>query len=251
MAGHPQLSTSIYEQGRPAPARFDVNICQRLDRYKLRRVGMNPVCIPGMVGLVSKVDALIKEEACSMQVVIRCSAVLAFAFIAGCAGGKSAPRDLAVVTVSAYGPDLFGQHSHGTGGQWDVKESSKAPTTLSYPPMDLRTCNQAKTACVWGIGVVEGTAQIVSSSARGATVSLNLTLQVGRSYSSNAVGHLKMGIPPEVPALQGYEVFSKTIDVAYGEVVHLPLPYGVDVAVCAQKHYVEEITPDRSVCQGN
>lgn len=212
---------------------------------------MKTVCIPGMVGHVSKVDALIKEEACFMQVVIRCSALLAFAFVAGCTGGQSIPQDLAVVTVSAYGPDLFGQHSHGVGGRSDVMASSRKPTNLSYPPMDLRVCNQSKTACALGIGSIDGTAQVVSSTATGVTVSLNLNYQVGRSYSFNGNSHqFKQEIPPDIQALQGHEVISKTINVAYGEVVHLPLPYGVDVAVCAQKHYAGEIMPDRSVCHG-
>lgn len=212
---------------------------------------MNTVCIPGMVGLVSKVDALIKEEACFMHVVIRCSALLALAFVAGCAGGKSIQRDSAVVTVSAYGPDLFGKHAHGVGGRMDVKESSSEPTNLSYPPMDLRVCNQSKTACALGIGSVDGTAQVVSSTATGVTVSLNLNYQVGRSYSFNGNSHqFKQEIPPDIQALQGHEVISKTINVAYGEVVHLPLQYGVDVAVCAQKQYAGEIMPDRSACHG-
>ncbi|AZE39734.1 hypothetical protein C4K05_0364 [Pseudomonas chlororaphis subsp. aureofaciens] len=191
------------------------------------------------------------KGACLMQMAFRCTAVFAFAVIAGCTVGKSGPRDSAVVTVSVYGPDLFGQHSHGVGGRQDVNESSREPTQLSYPPMDLRVCNQSKTACALGIGVVDGTAQVVSSSATGATVSLNLTYQVGRSYSFNANGHqFKQEIPPDVQALQGHEAISKTIEVAYGEVVHLSLPYDVDVAVCAQKHYAGEFTPDRSVCQG-
>jgi len=186
-----------------------------------------------------------------MPVVIRCSALLALAFVAGCAGGKSIPRDSAVVTVSAYGPDLFGKHAHGVGGRLDIKESSSEPTKLSYPPMSLRECNQSQTACALGIGVVNGAAQVISSSTTGATISLDITYKVGRSYSLNANGHTyKQEIPPDVQALQGHEVISKTIEVAYGEVVHLPLPYGVDVAVCAQKHYAGEITPDRSVCQG-
>lgn len=212
---------------------------------------MNTVGIPGMVGHVSKVDALIKEESCFMQVVIRCSALLALAFVAGCAGGKYAPRDSAVVTVSAYGPDLFGKHAHGVGGRLDVKESSSEPTELSYPPMDLRVCNQSKTACALGLGTVEGTAQVVSSTTTGVTVSLNLNYQVERSYTFNGNSHqFQHEIPPDIQALQGHEVISKTINVAYGEVVHLPLPYGVDVAVCAQKHYAGEIMPDRSVCHG-
>jgi len=117
--------------------------------------------------------------------------------------------------------------------------------------MSLRECNQSQTACALGIGVVNGAAQVISSSTTGATISLDITYKVGRSYSLNANGHTyKQEIPPDVQALQGHEVISKTIEVAYGEVVHLPLPYGVDVAVCAQKHYAGEITPDRSVCQG-
>lgn len=38
---------------------------------------MNPFRIPGMVDLALKFDALIKEEAWFMQVVIRCNALLA------------------------------------------------------------------------------------------------------------------------------------------------------------------------------
>lgn len=212
---------------------------------------MNTVFVPGMVGHVSKVDALIKEESCFMQVVIRCSALLALAFVAGCAGGKSVPTDSAVVTVSVYGPDLFGKHANGVGGRLDVKESSREPTKLSYPPMDLRVCNQSKTSCALGIGVVDGTAQIVSSTATGVTVSLNLNYQAGRSYSSNGNSYqFKREIPPDIEALQSHEVIVKTIDVAYGEVVHLPLQYGVDVALCAQKQYAGEIMPDRSACHG-
>ncbi|QHC91826.1 hypothetical protein [Pseudomonas chlororaphis] len=186
-----------------------------------------------------------------MQMGFRFVAVFAYAVIAGCAGGKSVPGNSAVVTVSAYGPDLFGQHAHGVGGRSDVLESSEGATQLSYPPMDLRSCNQSNTACLLGIGVVDGTAKIISSSATSATVAINLSYQVGRSYSLNADGHqFKQEIPSDVQALHANQVISKRIEVAYGEVVHLSLPYGVDVAVCAQKHYAGEIMPDRSVCQG-
>lgn len=186
-----------------------------------------------------------------MQIGIRFAALVAFVVVAGCAGGKSVPRDSAVVTVSAYGPDMTGQHVHGVGGRLDVQESSREATRLSYPPMDLRACNQTKTACSLGIGVIDGTAEIISASATSATVAINLNYQVGRSYSFNANGQqFKQEVPPNVQALQANEVIAKKIEVAYGEVVHLPLPFGVDVAVCAQKHRAGEVMPDRSVCQG-
>ncbi|SDS08894.1 hypothetical protein SAMN05216598_0476 [Pseudomonas asplenii] len=186
-----------------------------------------------------------------MQMVFGFAALCAFAMVAGCAGEKSVPRDSAVVTVSAYGPDLFGQHAHGVGGRLDVRESSGGATKLSYPPMDVRACNQSNTTCSLGIGVIDGTAEIISSSATGATVAINLNYQVGRNYSFNANGQqLKLAVPTDVQALQANQAISKKIEVAYGEVVHLPLPFGVDVAVCAQKHNAGEIMPDRSVCQG-
>jgi len=186
-----------------------------------------------------------------MQMCFRFAAMFAFAAIAGCAGGKSVTRDSAVVTVSAYSPDPFGQHAHGVGGRLDVRESSGGATQLSYPPMALRACNQSNTACSMGIGVVDGTAEIISSSATSAIVVINLNYQVGRSYSFNANGHqFKQEVPPDAQALQAQQVISKKLEVAYGEIVHLSLPFGVDVAVCAQKHNVGEIMPDRSVCQG-
>ncbi|TPG88272.1 hypothetical protein EAH72_33490 [Pseudomonas caspiana] len=185
-----------------------------------------------------------------MQMGFRFAALFAFAVVAGCAGGTSAPRDTTVVTVSAYGPDMSGQHEHGVGGRLDVRESGEA-TTLSYPPMELRACNQSRTACSLGIGVIDGTAEIIKASATSATVAINLNYQVGRKYSFNANGQqFKQEVPPDVQALQGNQVIAKRIEVAYGEVVHLPLPYGVDVAVCAQKHRAGEMMPDRSVCQG-
>jgi hypothetical protein len=182
-----------------------------------------------------------------MQIGFRFAALCAFAVVAGCAGEKSFPRDSAVVTVSAYGPDLFGQHVHGPGGRVDVRESSGGATNLRYSPMDLRTCNQSNTACSLGIGVVDGTAEIISSSATGATVAINLNYQVGRDYSFNANGQqLTLAVPSDVQALQVNQVISKKIEVSYGEVVHLPLPFGVDVAICAQKHNTGEIMSDRS-----
>ena len=185
-----------------------------------------------------------------MQICFRFAALFAFAVVAGCAGGTTTPRDTTVVTVSAYGPDMSGQHEHGVGGRLDIRESGEA-TTLSYPPMELRSCNQSRTACSLGIGVIDGTAEIISASATSATVAINLNYQVGRSYSFNANGkQFKQEVPPDVQALQANQVITKKIEVAYGEVVHLPLPYGVDVAVCAQKHRAGELMPDRSVCQG-
>lgn len=184
-----------------------------------------------------------------MQKVFRFAALFVFAIVAGCAGGTTAPSDSAFVTVSAYGPDMSGQHEHGVGGRLDVLESGAA-TTLSYPPMELRACNQSMTACSLGIGVINGTAEITSSSATGATVAINLNYQVGRSYSFNANGQqFKTEIPTDVQALQANQVITKKLEVAYGEVVHLALPYGVDVAVCAQKHTAGDIVPDRSECQ--
>ncbi len=124
-------------------------------------------------------------------------------------------------------------------------------TQLSYPPMDLRSCNQSKTDCSLGLGVVDGTAKVISSSAAGAKVAINLNYKVGRSHSINANGYQsKQEIPSDVKALHANQIISKTIDVAYGEVLHMSLAYGVDVAVCAQKHYAGQLMPDRSVCKG-
>jgi hypothetical protein len=185
-----------------------------------------------------------------MQKGFRFAVLIAVVMVAGCAGGTTTPRDSTVVTVSAYGPDISGQHEHGIGARLDVRETGEA-TSLAYPPMELRECNQSKTSCALGIGVIGGTAEIVSTNATSATLAIHLSYQVGRSYSFNANGQqFKQQVPPDVQALQANQVISKHIEVAYGEVVHLPLQYGVDVAVCAQKHAAGEIMPDRSVCKG-
>lgn len=160
------------------------------------------------------------------------------------------PRDSTVVTVSAYGPNLFDQHEHGVWARLDVRDSSVGATKLSYPPIDVRDCNQSKTACSMGIGVIDGTAEIISASSTSATVAINLNCQVGRSYSLNANGQqFKQEGSPDVQVLQAHQVIAKKIEVAYGEVVHLPLPFGVDVALCAQKYLAGEMMPERSVCQ--
>ena len=186
-----------------------------------------------------------------MQMGFRFAASFAVVMVAGCAVGTTTPKYSTVVTVSAYGPDIFGQHEHGVGGQWDVRESSGEATPLSYPPMDLRACNQSMTECALGFGVIKGTAQIISQNATSATVALNLTYQVGRSYSYDDNGQqFKREVPADVQALQANQVIAKRVEVAYGEVVHLPLPYGVDVALCAQKHRAGELMLDRSVCNG-
>lgn len=104
-----------------------------------------------------------------MQMGFRFAAMFAFVVVAGCAGGTTASRDTAVVTVSAYGPDMSGQHEHGVGARLDVRESREA-TSLAYPPMELRECNQSRTACALGIGVISGAAKIVSTSATSATL---------------------------------------------------------------------------------
>jgi hypothetical protein len=117
--------------------------------------------------------------------------------------------------------------------------------------MELRECNQSMTACALGIGVINGTAEIISTNAKSATLAINLKYVVGRRYAFDANGQrYSQQIPPDVQALQASQVISRHIEVAYGEVVHLPLQYGVDVAVCAQKHAAGEIMPDRSVCKG-
>lgn len=183
-----------------------------------------------------------------MQKAFRFAAVFIFAAVAGCAGETSTPRDSVVVSVSAYGPDNFGLHKHGVGAQYYVR-GSEGRKSLAYPPMDLRECNASKTECALGIGVINGTAEIVSTSETSATMAINFKYQVGRSYSFDANGHkVKQEVPPDVQALQASQVISKRIEVAYGEVVRLPLQYGVEVALCAQKQAADEIVPDRSVC---
>ncbi|SBW84040.1 hypothetical protein PVE_R2G0010 [Pseudomonas veronii 1YdBTEX2] len=185
-----------------------------------------------------------------MHAVVRCASLLAVAVVAGCAGGKSVEKESAVVTVSAYGPDLFGQHSRGAGGSWDVRETTRGATPLSFPAMEVRACNQSRTACSLGFGVVDGSAEIISSSPTAATVAIDLNYQVGRSYSHILNGQeFRQEVPADIQALQGSQQISKRIEVAYGEVAHIQLPYGVDVAVCAQKQNASEIVLDRSVCQ--
>lgn len=99
--------------------------------------------------------------------------------------------------------------------------------------------------------MIKGTAEIISQNATSATVALNLSYQVGCSYSFNANGQqFKQEVSADVQALHANQVIAKSIEVSYGEVTHLPLSYGVDVAVCAQKHREGEPMPDRSVCYG-
>lgn len=185
-----------------------------------------------------------------MQNGFRFAVLIAVVMVAGCAGETTTPRDSTVVTVSAYGPDISGQHEHGVGGRLDVRETDEAKT-LAFPPMELRECNQSMTACALGIGVINGTAEIISTNANSATLAINLKYQVGRRYAFDANGQqYRQQIPPDVQALQASQVISRHIEVAYGEVQHIPLQYGVDVAVRAQKHAAGEIMPDRSVCKG-
>jgi capsular polysaccharide biosynthesis protein len=116
--------------------------------------------------------------------------------------------------------------------------------------MEVRACNQSRTACSLGFGVVDGSAEIISSSPTAATVAIDLNYQVGRSYSHIVNGQeFRQEVPADIQALQGSQQISKRIEVAYGEVAHIQLPYGVDVAVCAQKQNASEIVLDRSVCQ--
>lgn len=184
-----------------------------------------------------------------MQKAFRFAAVLAFAAVAGCASQHTAPKDSVLVSVSAFGPDNSGQHKHGVGARFDVREGG-GETPLAYPPMDLRECNSSNTACALGYGAINGTAEVVSTSETGAVVALNLKYQVGRSYSFSANGQqLKHELSPDVKALQDSQVISKHIELAYGKVVGVPLHYGVEVALCAQKLAPGEILPDRSVCQ--
>nr|WP_260410170.1 hypothetical protein [Pseudomonas cichorii] len=98
--------------------------------------------------------------------------------------------------------------------------------------------------------MINGTAEVVSTSGTSATVALSLKYQVGRSYSFNVNGQLlKREVSPDVTALQDSQTILKHIEVGYGEVVRVPLRYGVEVALCAQKLAPDDILPDWSVCQ--
>lgn len=68
-----------------------------------------------------------------MQMGFRFAAFAAFVVVAGCAGGKFVPRDAVVVTVSTYGPDLFGRNEHGVGAGWEVRGGTGRATPLGYP----------------------------------------------------------------------------------------------------------------------
>lgn len=183
-----------------------------------------------------------------MQMAFRFAAAMVFVAVAGCANENTTPRDSVVVSVSAYGPDNFGQHKHGVGARYDVRADGRTP--LAFPPMDLRACNASNTACALGYGVIDGSAEIVSTSETNATVTIHLKYQVGRSYSFDSNGQrFKQEVPSDVQALQANQVISKHIELAYGEVVRLPLQYGVEVALCAMKKTAGELTPDRRVCQ--
>ena len=184
-----------------------------------------------------------------MQMALRFAAAMVFVAVAGCANENTTPRDSVVVSVSAYGPDNFGLHKHGVGASYDVRDTDSR-TPLAFPPMDLRACNASNTACALGYGVIDGFAEVVSTNATDATVTINLKYQVGRSYSFDANGQrFKQEVPSDVQALQANQVISKHYELAYGEVVRLPLQYGVEVALCAMKKTAGELTPDRRVCQ--
>ncbi len=184
-----------------------------------------------------------------MQMSFRFAAAMAIATVAGCANENITPRDSVVVSISAYGPDNFGVHEHGVGARYDVEDGAGG-TPLAFPPMDLRVCNASNTECALGIGVIDGSAVIASTSETSATVTINLKYQVGRSYSFDSNGQrYKQEVPADIKALNAHQVISKKIEVAYGAVVRLPLQYGVEVALCAMKQSAGEFTPDRNVCQ--
>lgn len=186
-----------------------------------------------------------------MLVVVRCASILAFAVVAGCAGGKSIPNEKAMVTVSAIALDEFGLPRKGTSGRLNFLGAPQESQPQVFPPMSLRVCNQARTECALGKALVKAGVKVESLSAKSATVTVNLDYQVGRSQTvSDDTMQTTSSIPSGVQTLRAKQAFSKTVELAYGEVRHVQLPYGVDVAVCVAMPNAGEFFPDPRVCQG-
>lgn len=186
-----------------------------------------------------------------MHVVVRCASMLAFAVVAGCAGGNAIPNEKAMVTVSATAPDEFGLPRKGNGGRLSFLGVSQESQPQVFPPMSLRVCNQTRTECALGKALIKGNVKFVSLSAKSATVTINLDYQVGRSQTvGDDTMQTKSSIPSDVQTLRANQVFSKTVELAYGEVRHVQLPFGVDVAVCASMPNGGEFLPGPRVCQG-
>ena len=186
-----------------------------------------------------------------MHVVVRCASMLAFAVVAGCAGGNAILNEKAMVTVSAIAPDEFGLPRKGNGGRLSFLGVPQESQPQIFPPMSLRVCNQTRTECALGKALIKGNVKFVSLSAKSATVTINLDYQVGRSQTvGDDTTKTTSSIPSDVQTLRANQVFSKTVELAYGEVRHVQLPFGVDVAVCAAMPNAGEFLPDPRVCQG-
>lgn len=154
--------------------------------------------------------------------------------LGGCANmsaGQSAKK--VSVTTFASSEDPFSPKRRQDGLSETKVRFVGEVEAIGSTLMDVRSCNQAKTSCAWGIVKFAGTTEVKEVGPDGATLTIDLSYDLARSQSIAAMGQtVASTIPADVPALSGNRRFLKTVYLPYGQIRRVSFDYGVDFNLC-------------------
>lgn len=183
-----------------------------------------------------------------MQVALGGTAILAIAALSGCMSPLANTPRRVLIATSAVAPDLGGLQHRGLGSTNRFVEQVGQGQFQVHPPMDLRYCT-SENDCAYGIAKLTAAVKVEAADDQEATVNVDLNYQVGRSQTyQDYVTTLNVSIAPELKTLSAQQSLNKTVRLAYGEVRHVQLPFGVDFAICVSTE--TSATAQKAPCPG-
>jgi hypothetical protein len=176
------------------------------------------------------------------------AAILAISALSGCTSNTANSTNQVLIATSAVAPDLGVLQRRGVGSTNRFVEQVGQGQFQVYPPMELRHC-ASESDCSYGIAKLTAAVKLEAVDGQGATVNVDLNYQVGRSqtYQDN-VTTLSINTDAGLKTLSAQQALNKTVKLAFGEVRHVQLPFGVDFAVCVSAE--ASATAKKAPCPG-
>lgn len=159
-------------------------------------------------------------------------AAIALLALAGCASVvPDTPTTISVVNSLSFDNAVSGKRD-GLRSAWPA--ATLGGTSEQFPMAQIKQCDKSGAACNWGVLKAQRAFGKVQEVPGGVAVELELRVDVDRSqHAKSRDQDATVTIPADVPALQGTQLETRKVVLAYGKVTRIDLNYGISYELCA------------------
>jgi len=177
-----------------------------------------------------------------MRSIVNGGAIWALAALAGCSAVNVFDKGPVVVDYHAGTTELSGYPKMSVGADNSFFDRAGSHESHKFGPFEVRQCNATKTACSLGLVILDAEMQILSVGDATAKLQIKIDYKVGAEWRRDVPGGVYVDklTNPEIIHDQGS--VSRVAEIAYGEVRHIELPYGLSYTVCVSAPGVDPMS---------